>query len=140
MTKRILKQLLAVISLLFPTLLQIRRGSGGLISSSKGTGVTGRSHNEYIYTSLFDVRPNKSRISQADASLNNNSFAGDIASSVNEDEPDENLAELVVTLDPLTTGFLQDLQLIVQLAIDKCTYKVKVGVQNACDFAATALT
>jgi len=59
---------------------------------------------------------------------------------VNEDEPDENLAELVVTLDPLTTGFLQDLQLIVQLAIDKCTYKVKVGVQNACDFAATALT
>lgn len=102
--------------------------------------MTGRSHNEYIYTSLFDVRPNKSRISQADASLNNNRFAGDIASSVNEDEPDENLAELVVTLDPLTTGFLQDLQLIVQLAIDKCTYKVKVGVQNACDFAATALT
>ena len=100
------------------------------MTSSKAIRGTGSSHSEYIYTSLFDVRPNKSRISQADASPNgkNGGVAGDTASSINDDEPDEHLAELVVTLDPLTTGFLQDLQLIVQLAIDKSTYKVKVGV------------
>ena len=46
----------------------------------------------------------------------------------------------MVTLDPLTTGFMSDLQLIVQLAIDKCSFKLKVGVQGACNFAATALT
>ena len=53
---------------------------------------------------------------------------------------EEHLAELVVTLDPLTTGFLSDLQLIVQLAIDKTSYKCKVGVQTAYSFVATTMT
>jgi hypothetical protein len=29
------------------------------------------------------------------------------------------LAEIVVTLDPVTTGFSQDIQLIIQLTIDR---------------------
>ena len=46
---------------------------------------------------------------------------------------------MVVTLDPLTTGFSYDLQLIIQLSIDKCAYKVKTAVRSVQDFAAIAL-
>lgn len=75
----------------------------------------------------------------------NSIFIDTSQSERNDDDEEEcedqhDLAELVVTLDPLTTGFLQDLQLIIQLAFDKCSYKIKVGVQRACDFAVMATT
>ena len=50
------------------------------------------------------------------------------------------MAELMVTLDPLTTGFAQDLQLIIQMAIDKFGYKVRIGLHNFADFATVTLT
>lgn len=45
-----------------------------------------------------------------------------------------------MTLDPITTGFLQDLQLIVNLAVDKGFFKVCIGIKNAYDFAAQTIS
>ena len=86
---------------------------------------------EYIYTSLFDTR--KSSL-----------IPGECTGSKGEDEgrdgdAEEGIAELVVTLDPITTGFLTDLQLFINICIDKGSYKLKVGVQSAYDYMGTAV-
>lgn len=94
------------------------------------------SHEEYVYTSLFESR--KQRLVIPIETGGDGKDSEDASGSIEESE--EDLAELVVTMDPLTTGFLDDLKLIVNLAIDKSCYKVKIGVQTACDFAATAMT
>ena len=86
---------------------------------------------EYIYTSLFDSRKNKLIASPHES----------VGSGEDEDrDAEEGLAELVVTLDPITTGFLTDLQLFINICIDKGSYKLKVGVQSACDFLGTSVT
>ena len=46
---------------------------------------------------------------------------------------------MVVTLDPLTTGFMQDLQLIMNLAIDKTAIKVRMGLKTATQMLSTSL-
>ena len=74
---------------------------------------------EYIYTSLFDTR--KSQLIAR---------PGECTGSGEDEDRDaeEGLAELVVTLDPITTGFLTDLQLFINICIDKGSYKLKIGV------------
>ena len=74
---------------------------------------------EYIYTSLFGTR--KSSLIPA---------PGECTGSGDDEgrDAEEGLAELVVTLDPITTGFLTDLQLFINICIDKGSYKLKVGV------------
>jgi hypothetical protein len=47
----------------------------------------------------------------------------------------EELAELIVTLDPYTTGFMQDLQLVIQLSIDQLGLKLKTGLKSVASFA-----
>lgn len=133
-TKRVLKQLLAVLSLIFPKLLSIRRRSKKNDDAAK--------QEEFVYTSLFELRPRKTYAEDR----GHQGFRGatsneeDQCASGDGDCEAQPLAELVVTLDPLTTGFLQDLQLIIQLAIDKSTFKVKAGVRAIQDFAAVTLT
>lgn len=56
-----------------------------------------------------------------------------------EDCPD--LAEIVVTLDPITTGFVHDLQLVIQLSIDRaiCVTKMVLRSKFGCLFAQSSL-
>ena len=136
-TKRVLKQLLALLSLLFPQLLQIRRTPRRRESNYESAGTAQKDvlavgrQDEYIYTSLFDTRK-----SQRIASPHECTGSGE-----DEDrDAEEGLAELVVTLDPITTGFLTDLQLFINICIDKGSYKMKIGVQSASDFLGSAVT
>ena len=78
--KRVISQVLAVLSILFPHLLLIRKS---------------KAKKSVHYTSLFDKIPAKES-------------EGDLELAECED-----LADLVVTMDPVTTGFRQDLLLII---------------------------
>ena len=79
-SKRVIRTVLATLSILFPNLLYIRKPSK---TSQKG------------YYSLFDQLPEY--VPEGDVTV----------------EKCEDLAELVVTLDPVTTGFRQDVLLII---------------------------
>jgi hypothetical protein len=45
----------------------------------------------------------------------------------------DNMAELLVTLDPVTTGFCNDLQLIIQLGIDKSILRLNMFMKGCTD-------
>ena len=128
--KRLLKQILAVLSLLFPKLLTIRK------SPRQVDAVT--TEQEFMYTSLFEMRKSKqfAEDNKGKGSSSNNESDGAVVC----DGDAESLAELVVTLDPLTTGFMHDFQLIIQLAVDKGSLKFKTCLLSARDFVAQTMT
>jgi len=63
-----------------------------------------------VYASLFD------KVQRKDFAEDNGVLRR--AKSEIDENSIEDLAELIVTLDPYTTGFLQDLKLVVRLSID----------------------
>ena len=127
--KRILKQILAVLSLLFPKLLTIRK------SPRQVDAVT--SEQEFMYTSLFELRRSKTFAEDGKAKGGTSNESDEAVAC---DAENESLAELVVTLDPLTTGFMQDFQLIIQLAVDKGSLKLKTTLTSVRDFVSQTIT
>lgn len=63
------------------------------------------SEQEFMYTSLFEMRKGKQFAEDTKPRLGTSNESDGVAKS---DPEAESLAELVVTLDPLTTGFMQD--------------------------------
>ena len=68
------------------------------------------SEQEFMYTSLFEMRKGKQFAEDAKPRIGTSNESDGV---VKNDPETESLAELVVTLDPLTTGFMQDFQLII---------------------------
>lgn len=64
-----------------------------------------------MYASLFD------KVQRKDFAEDSGVLLRRAKSEIDENSI-EDLAELIVTLDPYTTGFLQDLKLVVRLSID----------------------
>jgi hypothetical protein len=47
----------------------------------------------------------------------------------------ETLAELHVTLDPITTGFMEDLVLVIRVTFERLVFKVQTGLRSLSNFA-----
>jgi hypothetical protein len=71
------------------------------------------SHSRQLYTSLFDKAHR-----QAKQFAEDKVYLTPRSQESAEDLRLEDLAELIVTLDPITTGFMEDLQFVIWLSID----------------------